>query len=92
MKLGKYKAFVIVIAMVIAMISAFKFLVYPHHSKYLKMKAQARELDQQLIAINSECVTLNKLVYDLGHDPSAIEKVAREKFGLCKEGERFYRY
>ena len=31
-------------------------------------------------------------VHDLEHNPEAIEKVARERFNMCKDGELIIKY
>ena len=71
---------------------AYSFLVFPHQNKYNVMKEQKRNIELKLLATKAERTRLNELVYDLDHNPIAIEKVAREKFGLCKVNEGFYRF
>ena len=40
----------------------------------------------------NESVVLNREVHDLEHKPAAAEKVAREKYNLCREGEIILKY
>jgi cell division protein FtsB len=68
------------------------FLIFPVHRKYQKMESKAAALNEELAAKNAECIRLNKLVSDLESNPRAVEKVAREKFGLCKDGELVLKY
>jgi len=71
---------------------AYGFFVTPHRSKYGDMALQADNLEQKLLAAKMERDRLKDLAYDLEHSALAVEKVAREKFGLCRENERVYRY
>ena len=56
------------------------------------MRKQVQQVERLLQEKKAERNKLNKLVYDLNHDPATIEKVAREKFGLCKPNEKIYKY
>jgi len=67
-------------------------LIWPVYRKYQKRKIHIYELREQAAMKTAECVKLNKEVYGLEHKPAAVEKVAREKFGLCQEGETVMRY
>lgn len=67
-------------------------LVYPVYRQYQKRKMNVAVLQEQAALRTAECVRLNKEVYALETSPVAVEKVAREKFGLCGEGETVMRY
>ena len=49
---------------------------------------------QQMILENKKNIQIALLreVHDLERNPTAAEKVARERFGLCKEGEIVIKY
>ena len=49
---------------------------------------------QQMILENKKNVRISLLreVHDLERNPIAAEKVARERFGMCKEGEIVIKY
>ncbi|MCH2204475.1 MAG: septum formation initiator family protein [Lentisphaerales bacterium] len=54
-----------------------------------------RELDRTelyLLEQQEEIAKKRKLIDDLNRNPAAIDKVAREKFGLCRERERVYKF
>jgi len=42
--------------------------------------------------VRGEYLTLQQEVHDLQHNASAVEKVAREKYHLCRDGEVIYIY
>ena len=66
--------------------------VWPAYKKYSKLRDFVAELNEELNAKSAECIALNREVHDLEHRPSAAEKVAREKFNLCREGELVLKY
>lgn len=72
--------------------SVYTLLVSPHKMKREAMRKQVQQVERLLQEKKAERNKLNKLVYDLNHDPATIEKVAREKFGLCKPNEKIYKY
>lgn len=90
---NKKKIFSVFFYLVIAviLISALA-LIWPVHRKYEKMKNSVDVLNEELAAKSAEAAKLNKFVNDLETGPKAVEKVAREKFGLCKDGELILKY
>jgi cell division protein FtsB len=53
------------------------------------MDSLQRVLDQK----KSECLEKNRLQNDIdAHAAKAVEKVAREKYNLCRPGEVIYTY
>lgn len=67
-------------------------LLLPAYHNLEKMKTRVNELETQLARKKAEYLELRQLLYDLKHNPKAVEKVAREKFGLCKKDEIIYTY
>lgn len=67
-------------------------LFWPAYKRYAGMKNDLAALNHELQIKINESVTLNREVHDLEHKPSAAEKVAREKYNLCKEGEIILQY
>ena len=52
-----------------------------------------RELEQQrLTTTRQEVSALRARTDSLQHDSATLERIAREKYGLIKEGERLYRF
>ncbi|MCK5581623.1 MAG: septum formation initiator family protein [Candidatus Omnitrophica bacterium] len=72
--------------------SLFVFIVFlPSYSKMQDLKENNREYAEQIAVLkqkNDELVEENRR---LEEDPFYLEKVAREKMGLIKEGEVVYK-
>ena len=62
-------------------------VLYPVYLKKEKLRESNYKLHEQLRDKEYERAALNKKVYGLATDPYMVEKVAREKFRLCREGE-----
>jgi len=90
---GKKKIIIYFFYLIVLMlIVSSAILIWPVYRKYQKRKMIVSELREQAALKTAECVKLNKEVYGLEHKPAIVEKVAREKFGLCQEGESVMRY
>jgi len=57
----------------------------------MKLEAQKDEMEQKVREAEAEGNRLRTEVKALESDPTAIEKVAREKHGMVREGEKVYR-
>lgn len=68
------------------------FLVLPAYRKYKRTKQEVVSLQADLDRAKEEYLTLQQEVHDLQHNASAIEKVAREQYHLCRDGEVIYIY
>ena len=58
---------------------------------WLELKAQAREERDLLGGLTGEVDSLARVLRRLEHDPATQEKVAREEFGMVREGEFLFR-
>ncbi len=67
-------------------------LIFPAYTNMQKMKSKKDELQKKLEEKQAECLELRQLFSDLESNPKAVEKIAREKFGLCKRDEVIYIY
>ncbi len=67
-------------------------LLLPVYRNLQKRRGELDELKHRLADRQAENAALNKEVGALQASPEAVEKVAREKFGLCREGETVYKY
>jgi len=93
MELKVQKVFSFFLYVILGMILVFSILfVWPVYKKYVKMRDYVSELNEELSSKSAECIDLNREVHDLEHKPSAAEKVAREKYNLCREGEIVLKY
>ena len=87
-KIVLYFFYLIVVLLVIS--SAV--LILPVYQKYQKRYEYLAKLKEEAAIKTAESIELNKDVYSLKHSSGAVEKVAREKFGLCAPGETVIRY
>ena len=67
-------------------------MVHPVYSNYRKMEKYVEAKKREYNELREEKLTLLSEVHDLEQDPEAIEKVARERFNMCKEGEIIIKY
>ncbi len=63
-------------------------MVMPVYKRYQDMQQTVSDLKLELEKTTAECLQLNSDVHDLEHKASAAEKVAREKYNFCREGEQ----
>ena len=57
-----------------------------------EMKGRVSKLEEELRRKNIDYMELRQEIYNLKNNPHAVEKVAREKYKLAKEGETIYIY
>ena len=62
-------------------------VLYPVYLKKEKLKESNHLLHEQLKNKEYERADLARDVHALANDPHMVEKVARDKFRLCREGE-----
>ena len=67
-------------------------VIYPVYRQCEEMEAILEESNAYAAIKRSELTKLHCQVRDLESNPAAIEKVAREKFGLCRPGETILVY
>lgn len=67
-------------------------LVLPVYKRYTDMQKNVSDLNVELKNAQNECLTLTREVHDLEHSAAATEKVAREKYNFCREGEQILIY
>jgi cell division protein FtsB len=81
-----------IVALILAVLVVYVF-VFSRHG-YLRRRELAREnqrLQQELEDMRAENARLREELNRLD-DPEAVEKLAREKLGLVKKGEKVYRF
>ena len=66
-------------------------LFLPSYTKMSDLQRKNEEYNQELIELKKKNALLKQEKYLLEKDPDYLEKVAREKMGLVKEGEVVYR-
>lgn len=67
-------------------------LLLPVYRSYQKKQAELGTLTEEWNDKRDEGARLKTNVADLQDSPEAVERVARERFGLTKEGEKVLRY
>jgi cell division protein FtsB len=53
-------------------------------------KRDLAELEAEVARLQAETDSLRHVLWRLDNDPAFVEKVAREKYGMLKKGERVY--
>ena len=81
--------FYIVLFILMGLAAALIFPLYKQHAEDTHELAKYRKIEESKQAISNE---LANEVHQLQTSPEAVEKVAREKFNLCKEGETVLHY
>ncbi len=67
-------------------------VLYPHYCTYRNLRGDLSATEKTLAERQQEVMQLRKEIEDLRKDRRAIERVAREKFGWCREGETIYHF
>ena len=67
-------------------------LVFPAFHKYSKIKERREEAKKTLRTQTDECLILRQKLNNLDKSTNEIEKIARQKFNYCKEGETIYKF
>ena len=55
-------------------------------------RAAMEDERQRLVVVRAEIDSLTALADSLTNDPVTIERIAREEFGMIREGETLYRF
>ncbi len=67
-------------------------MIFPAYNDMRKMKLRISDLERELEKRKSESTELRQLLIDIENNPKSIERVAREKYNLCKPDETVYKY
>jgi len=57
----------------------------------VRLESEKKQLEEQFQTEINKSEELQKEINELNNSENKIEKVAREKYGLTKEGEQIYR-
>ena len=83
------KYLIIAIASVVLISSAGLWL-YPDYNEFKKTEKQYNDLKLKLMSAKAENEDLDSHCHALETDNREIERVARDVFGMCREGEKIY--
>lgn len=67
-------------------------LILPVYRKYVTMQNKVSRLEREDRELREEHQKMLKEVHDLESESLAIEKIAREKYKLCRENEQILIY
>ena len=68
------------------------FSALTEYNRYCTAVVEYESVDNELVQINGECKQIHQRINALKNNPKAVERVAREKFGWCREGEEVYSF
>ena len=63
-------------------------LILPVYWKYVTMQDENSRMEQEYRALREEQQRMLKEVHDLESESLAVEKIAREKYNLCRQNEQ----
>ena len=63
-------------------------LILPVYWKYVTMQDENTRMEQEYRALREEQQRMLKEVHDLESESLAVEKIAREKYNLCRKNEQ----
>ncbi len=87
------KAIAVIVYAVCAILLLVAFAVLmPAYKKMKEKQSEIYELEKQLAEKKAEIQELKEELNGLDSNPDTVEKVAREKYNLCREGEIVYKY
>ncbi len=68
------------------------YLLLPAYAEYQDAKREQQKLEEKLMRLDYQYQEIQEDIYALKNNPRAIERVAREKFGWCREDEKIYHF
>lgn len=74
------------------LIALFIYLIFAEKGllKRLNLEIEKAKLKKEIELIERENTSLRQKISELETNPKAIEKIAREKYGMAKEGEEVF--
>ena len=66
------------------------YMLYPSYTEHKKTQKELRDLEKSLLAQQKMNENLLKINHKLKSDPRMVERIAREKFGWSRAGEKIY--
>lgn len=78
--------------MLIGMVFLSVYMLLPVYFENQRTQSALAQMERSLQQQNDEMRELQKAIKDLRENYRAIERVAREKLGMCREGEKIYHF
>ena len=66
-------------------------LFLPSYTKLQDLKQRQKDLEKKIVALEEENQRLQEYKEKLANNPFYLEKVAREKMGVARDGEIIYK-
>jgi cell division protein FtsL len=82
----------ILLVLVLAVLCAAAYTLVPAYTRHRKTRLRILQLQESLADQEQQIRELREELSALRTDYRAIERVAREKFGLCLEDEQIYHF
>ena len=82
---------ILAIFFIISTTTAVYYLI-PQYKVNQDLKEQNEITRLELLHNKEEIAKKRNMIQDLHDNPAAIDRIAREKFGMCKPGERVYKF
>lgn len=86
MKLRRILFFCSMLGMMVWSVS----MLYPSYTNYKHTKKDLYDLEQKILEQQKQKEGLLEKTHSLKVDPRAVERVARDKFGWSRPGEKIY--
>ena len=83
---------VVLYAILIVILAASVILIIPVYNKAKNKENEVARLEEQKRELAKQYSMMLAEVYELEHKAFAIEKIAREKYRLCRENEQILTY
>ena len=80
------------ILLMVAMCAACLYVLVPAYARYRRTRDAVANLQESVSRQEEEMQDLKRDIAALENDYRAIERVAREKFGLCRQSETVYHF
>ncbi len=82
----------ILAAVFVAVLCASGSLIAPVYFDYRELRLKISGLEKSLAEQKRESASIRQEINALRKDRNAIERVAREKFGWCRDNEKIYHF
>ncbi len=83
---------IVFIALLASILVASTVLIFPAYHKNKNLSDQKQETKQKLIEKQQEYLKLRQTLSNITGKDEEVERIAREKFNLCKNSETIYKF
>lgn len=83
---------IVFIALLASILVASAVLIFPAYHKNQSLSTQKMEIKQKLMEKQQDYLKLRQTLNNITSKNEEVEKIAREKFNLCKDSETVYKF